>query len=80
MDFLTLLNAAPLLMGLAKAALPQAVATTMAFGQWVASVPPCRDFAFEATSYRYLKRQASDNTGHWVSILGGDEQLVSSVK
>jgi predicted transglutaminase-like cysteine proteinase len=32
------------------------------------------------TSYRYLKRQASDNTGHWVSILGGDEQLVSSVK
>lgn len=31
------------------------------------------------TSYRYLKRQASDNTGHWVSILGGDEQLVSSV-
>jgi predicted transglutaminase-like cysteine proteinase len=32
------------------------------------------------TSYRYLKRQASDNTGHWVSVLGGDEQLVSSVK
>ncbi|PBB68096.1 transglutaminase [Mesorhizobium sp. WSM4312] len=32
------------------------------------------------TSYRYLKRQASDNTGHWVSILGGDEQLVSAVK
>jgi len=31
------------------------------------------------TSYRYLKRQASDNTGHWVSILGGDEQLVSAV-
>ena len=32
------------------------------------------------TNYRYLKRQASDNTGHWVSILGGDEQLVSAVK
>jgi predicted transglutaminase-like cysteine proteinase len=32
------------------------------------------------TSYLYLKRQASDNTGHWVSILGGDEQLVSAVK
>ncbi|PBB28065.1 MULTISPECIES: transglutaminase-like cysteine peptidase [unclassified Mesorhizobium] len=32
------------------------------------------------TSYRYLKRQASDDTGHWVSILGGDEQLVSAVK
>ncbi|TGQ73031.1 MAG: transglutaminase [Mesorhizobium sp.] len=32
------------------------------------------------TGYRYLKRQASDNTGHWVSILGGDERLVSSVK
>lgn len=32
------------------------------------------------TSYRYLKRQASDHTGHWVSILGGDEQLVSAVK
>jgi predicted transglutaminase-like cysteine proteinase len=32
------------------------------------------------TGYRYLKRQASDNTGRWVSILGGDEALVSSVK
>jgi len=32
------------------------------------------------TSYRYLKRQASDNTGHWVSILSGDEELVSAVK
>ncbi|QKC84187.1 phosphodiester glycosidase family protein [Mesorhizobium sp. NZP2077] len=51
MDFLTFLNAAPLLLTLVKAALPQAVATTMAFGQWVASVPPCRDFAFEATNY-----------------------------
>ena len=32
------------------------------------------------TGYRYLKRQASDNTGHWVSIIGGDESLVSSVQ
>lgn len=32
------------------------------------------------TGYRYLKRQASDNTGHWVSIVGGDESLVSSVQ
>ncbi|MFK0690086.1 transglutaminase-like cysteine peptidase [Mesorhizobium sp. IMUNJ 23033] len=32
------------------------------------------------TGYRYLKRQASDNTGHWVSILGGDAPLVSSVQ
>src|SRR5882757_8650877 len=51
MDFLTLFNSAPLLLAMVKAALPQAVAATMAFGQWVASVPPCRDFAFEATSY-----------------------------
>ena len=32
------------------------------------------------TGYRYLKRQATDNTGHWVSILDGDEPLVSSVR
>ncbi|MBZ9703753.1 MULTISPECIES: transglutaminase-like cysteine peptidase [unclassified Mesorhizobium] len=32
------------------------------------------------TGYRYLKRQASDNSGRWVSILGGDERLVSSVQ
>jgi uncharacterized protein YigE (DUF2233 family) len=51
MDFLTLLNSAPLLAGLVKAALPQAVAGTMAFSQWFVSLPPCRDFAFEATSY-----------------------------
>lgn len=51
MDFLTLLNTAPVLLALAKAVLPQAVATSMAFTQWFASVPPCRDFAFEATSY-----------------------------
>ncbi|WP_027057137.1 phosphodiester glycosidase family protein [Mesorhizobium loti] len=51
MDLLTLLNAAPLLLSLFKSALPQAVATTMAFGQWFASVPPCHDFAFESSSY-----------------------------
>ncbi|MGX7872587.1 phosphodiester glycosidase family protein [Mesorhizobium sp. ORM6] len=51
MDFLTLLNAAPLLLALVKIALPQAVVATMAFGQWYAAVPPCRDFVFEATSY-----------------------------
>lgn len=31
------------------------------------------------TGYRYLKRQASDHTGLWVSILDGDEPLVGSV-
>ncbi|TPM36736.1 phosphodiester glycosidase family protein [Mesorhizobium sp. B2-3-5] len=51
MDFPTLLNAVPLLATFAKTALPQAIATMMAFGQWFATVPPCRDFAFEAASY-----------------------------
>ena len=32
------------------------------------------------TPYRYLKRQAEDNTGHWVSIRSGTTELVSSVK
>jgi predicted transglutaminase-like cysteine proteinase len=32
------------------------------------------------TPYRYLKRQAEDNTGHWVSIRSGDNMLVSAVK
>ena len=32
------------------------------------------------TGYRYLKRQASNHTGHWVSILGGDASLVGSVR
>ena len=27
------------------------------------------------TGYRYLKRQAVDHTGHWVSIPDGDETL-----
>jgi predicted transglutaminase-like cysteine proteinase len=32
------------------------------------------------TPYRYLKRQAEDNTGHWVAIRSGDNMLVSAVK
>ncbi|MGN6683782.1 MAG: transglutaminase-like cysteine peptidase [Devosia sp.] len=32
------------------------------------------------TPYRYLKRQAEDDTGHWVSIRSGDNMLVSAVK
>jgi predicted transglutaminase-like cysteine proteinase len=34
---------------------------------------------WDETGYRYLKRQASDHTGSWVSILDGDEPLVGSV-
>ncbi|MCA0013502.1 phosphodiester glycosidase family protein [Mesorhizobium sp. B292B1B] len=51
MDLLTVLQSAPLLLALIKTALPSAAAIGMALGQWLASVPPCRDFAFEATSY-----------------------------
>jgi predicted transglutaminase-like cysteine proteinase len=32
------------------------------------------------TGYRYLKRQAVDHTGHWVSILDGGSALVGSVQ
>jgi predicted transglutaminase-like cysteine proteinase len=32
------------------------------------------------TGYRYLKRQAVDHTGHWVSILDGGTALVGSVQ
>lgn len=35
---------------------------------------------WDETGYRYLKRQASDHMGRWVSILDGDEPLVGSVK
>ncbi|RWO49959.1 MAG: phosphodiester glycosidase family protein [Mesorhizobium sp.] len=51
MDFLTLLQSLPLLLALAKGALPSVAAFGMGFGQWTASLPPCRDFTFEATSY-----------------------------
>jgi predicted transglutaminase-like cysteine proteinase len=32
------------------------------------------------TGYRYLKRQASNHSGRWLSILGGDATLVGSVQ
>ncbi len=35
---------------------------------------------WQTTGYRFLKRQAADYTGHWVSIREGNEALVSSVK
>jgi predicted transglutaminase-like cysteine proteinase len=36
--------------------------------------------AWDSTGYRYLKRQAIDNTGRWVSIRDGQPVLVGSVK
>lgn len=36
--------------------------------------------AWEKTGYRYLKRQAADNTGRWVSIREGSAPLVGSVQ
>ncbi len=35
---------------------------------------------WDQTGYRFLKRQASDNTGHWVTIREGPAPLVSSVQ
>ena len=35
--------------------------------------------SWEATGYRFLKRQASTNTGRWVSIRGGESTRVGSV-
>jgi predicted transglutaminase-like cysteine proteinase len=35
---------------------------------------------WQITGYRFLKRQAVDYTGHWVSIREGNEALVSSVQ
>ena len=35
---------------------------------------------WDATGYRFLKRQASDNTGRWVTIREGQAPLVSSVQ
>ncbi|WP_274626425.1 transglutaminase-like cysteine peptidase [Arvimicrobium flavum] len=34
---------------------------------------------WDRTDYRYLKRQASENTGRWVSIQDGSQTLVGSV-
>ncbi|MER8466945.1 transglutaminase-like cysteine peptidase [Mesorhizobium sp. M1396] len=36
--------------------------------------------AWDATGYRFLKRQAIDNTGRWVSIRGGQQVLVGAVQ
>jgi predicted transglutaminase-like cysteine proteinase len=35
---------------------------------------------WEETGYRFLKRQAADNTGRWVSIRGGQATAVAAVK
>ncbi len=35
---------------------------------------------WDMTGYRYLKRQASDHTGHWVTIREGQAPLVGSVQ
>ena len=34
---------------------------------------------WEATGYRYLKRQATNHTGRWVTIREGNTTLVGSV-
>jgi len=34
---------------------------------------------WEATGYRYLKRQSTTHTGRWVSIRKGNPTLVGSV-
>ncbi|MBZ9675204.1 transglutaminase-like cysteine peptidase [Mesorhizobium sp. ES1-1] len=36
--------------------------------------------AWDQTGYRFLKRQAIDNTGRWVSIRGGQQILVGAVR
>ena len=36
--------------------------------------------AWDETGYRFLKRQAVDNTGRWVSIRDGQQVLVGSVQ
>ena len=35
---------------------------------------------WDETGYRFLKRQASDHTGHWVTIREGQAPLVGSVE
>ncbi|SDA51195.1 Predicted transglutaminase-like cysteine proteinase [Mesorhizobium qingshengii] len=35
---------------------------------------------WDQTGYRFLKRQAIDNTGRWVSIRGGQQVLVGAVQ
>ena len=36
--------------------------------------------SWDQTGYRFLKRQAADNTGRWVSIRGGQQVLVGAVQ
>ena len=36
--------------------------------------------AWDQTGYRYLKRQATTNTGRWVSIRDGESPLVGAVQ
>ena len=36
--------------------------------------------SWEETGYRFLKRQSSEHTGHWVTIEGPKDVLVGSVK
>ena len=36
--------------------------------------------SWDQTGYRFLKRQAIDNTGRWVSIRGGQQVLVGAVQ
>ncbi len=36
--------------------------------------------SWDQTGYRFLKRQAIDNTGRWVSIRGGRQVLVGAVQ
>ena len=35
---------------------------------------------WDVTGYRYLKRQASDHTGRWVSIRDGENTMVGAVR
>lgn len=35
---------------------------------------------WDETGYRYLKRQASDHTGRWVSIRDGESTMVGAVR
>ena len=51
MDLSTLLQSVPLLAMLVKSALPAAVGMGMGAGQWLAALPPCRNFTFETGSY-----------------------------
>jgi uncharacterized protein YigE (DUF2233 family) len=51
MDLSTLLQSVPLLVMLVKSALPAAVGMGIGASQWLASLPPCRNFSFETATY-----------------------------